>query len=167
MVQLEGCIAQPPAANGSLAALLTAPSLQLGQRCHPTAADACTQPPCQVGVGVMGGSPGTFSDSVTDQRVFTGMAVVNDYTTASVGRLYNCSHAATVGDFDAGNDVYIRSAQASAWKLPSLRLRFAGDEQGCVAPRDPCARVETRPTLRDGGETSVRGESGSVRVGEV
>lgn len=129
MVQLEGCTAQPPASNGSLAALLTVPSLQLGQRCTPTAAAACAQPPCPVGVGVMGGSPGTFSDAVTDNRVFTGMAVVNDFT-GTVGLLYNCSHAVTVSDFDAGNDVYIRSAQASVWKLPSLRLHFAGDELG-------------------------------------
>jgi hypothetical protein len=136
MVHLEGCTAQPPTANGSLAALLTAPSLQLRQRCRPTTAAACTQPPCPAGVGVMGGSPGTFSDAVTDKRVFTGMAVVNDYT-ATVGLLYNCSHAITVSDFDAGNDVYIRSAQASAWKLPSLRLHFAGNQQQCVAARVP------------------------------
>jgi hypothetical protein len=67
--------------------------------------------------------------------VFTGLVVVNDYAAGSgaTGMLYNCTRAVTASDLDAGNDVYIRSAQASAWKLPALQLTFAGDVQGCVA----------------------------------
>ena len=71
MIQLQECTPQHLAASSSLEALLSTPALQLHQRCRPTGRGGA-QP--TLGVGWMDGSPGTFANAVTDDKVRLGDA---------------------------------------------------------------------------------------------